>query len=165
MKRWHRIAGTGLLALIGVAACTSRDPSGPPRVHYGEDLCRYCNMIVSDERFVAAEVVEVAPGRYDDLVFDDLGCLLHYRGDHPDDTVAATWVRDFGGEAGWLPAAQASYLRSSSLQTPMLSGLAAMSSPKEVRNALSRYPGELLEFDELAGTIGENDADDRVSME
>lgn len=154
----------GLVVLVAAVGCTSRDVTQPPVVHYGEDLCEHCNMIVSDERFAAALVLEAQRGRYRDLLFDDVGCLVDYLADHPDEPVAATWVRDYG-EDGWLPAEQASYLWSEQLHTPMLSGLAAMSSPQQVAAAAADYPGKLLDFGSLASRSEDPQADSGATME
>ena len=45
------------IAVAG-AGCADRSADGPPVVHYGQDVCAACNMIVSEERFAAALVVK-----------------------------------------------------------------------------------------------------------
>ena len=59
-----------LLIVSLLLGCVSNlDPSEPPEVHYGEDVCDACNMIISEPRFAAAYYTEDGAVRR----FDDIG--------------------------------------------------------------------------------------------
>ena len=45
--------------LILASGCGRRSDTGPPELHYGQDVCAACNMIVSEERFAAAVVARI----------------------------------------------------------------------------------------------------------
>ena len=44
--------------VMAAAGCSSSDPTAPPTVYYGQDVCVMCGMIISDERFAAAMIVD-----------------------------------------------------------------------------------------------------------
>lgn len=141
-------------AMAAVGGCREPAALAPPTVHWGEDVCAVCSMIVTDDRFAAALAVSEggAPdaGPYRTLLFDDLGCLLRHERDHPDQTVAARWVRAMQ-QRRWLDAGTAVYVRSDEIHTPMASGLAACADLKSARAAAERYGGEILQFHRIAG--------------
>jgi copper chaperone NosL len=113
------------LAVVALAGCASSQAKiEPPTIYYGEDICDQCGMIISDERFAAASVVEVGEGRTDTRVFDDVGGLFVYHAAHPDETVLARYVHDYNTKA-WLAAEDAFYVRSDDVHSPMGHGVAA----------------------------------------
>jgi copper chaperone NosL len=119
----NRLLMAAMAAVIGVCvtACTRSDTGlpEPVPVHFGEDECGHCKMIVSDDR-QAAEVV-VQRGRA--TVYDDLGCLLsHEAPTRPDPT--RVFVRAFDG-SGWVRADVAVVVRSAEIASPMGYGFAA----------------------------------------
>jgi nitrous oxide reductase accessory protein NosL len=52
-------------------------------------------------------------------------------------------------ERTWINAADASYVRSSELNTPMNGGVVAFRNPAKAKEAAARYHGELLRFEDL----------------
>jgi len=136
----------GLLLLLLLAACGGgADTSAPPEILYGQDVCDQCNMIISEEKFAAAYWTAGGEARR----FDDMGEMMAYLGDHPDEAVATAWVHDVNS-AEWLAAADAWYVMNSGLTTPMGTGIVALGS-EEAANALA-YGQEMalvLRFDDL----------------
>ncbi len=122
MAAGREIGWAGVLAAAAVllAACTAGPPV-PATLDTANDTCAQCRMAVSDRRF-AAQIV--APGE-EPLFFDDLGCLRAYIEGHRDLPNGATaFVADHRtGE--WVAAADALFSRTSSVATPMASGLLA----------------------------------------
>lgn len=104
-------------------------------------------MIVSDDRFAAALVLE-ADGRRETPVFDDLGCAAAYEAARPEATVLARYVREASG-GGWLVAEDATYLLSEALHTPMAYGVGATATPEAAAELAERFPGEAMGFDRL----------------
>lgn len=107
-----------ILAGAICAACAA----GPPRpesIRLGEDSCAHCRMTIVSIK-TAAQIV--APGG-EPVMFDEIGCLRSYLGDHPLAADAVAYVADHRtGE--WVDAGRAVFSRSSE-QTPMGSGLIA----------------------------------------
>lgn len=107
-----------ILTGVVCAACAT----GPPRpqaIRLGEDACAHCRMTIVSMKTVAQIVT---PGG-EPVMFDEIGCLRDYLGNHPVTEEAVVYVADHRtGE--WIDAARAVFSRTSE-QTPMGSGLLA----------------------------------------
>lgn len=148
IKRFWSMFGLMILALglvvggSGCAGSASAEPT-PPTIHYGEDVCEFCGMIISDERFAAGYLT--ADGQ--EYIFDDIGDMVqHYL--QQEQEVAAAFVHDYQSHV-WIRAETAAYVLSPHLSTPMLSGLVAVSKTEEAQSLISQSGGETLSFDEL----------------
>jgi len=127
-----------------LAAGCSRGPSdGPPTVHFGQDVCAACTMIVSEQRFASAIVPD--DGRGDPLVFDDLGCLFAWEERNPEVPVFARWVHDHDGP-DWVRAEAAWYVRSPEIRSPMGSGVAAFAGEAGARALRAERGGDVSEW-------------------
>lgn len=116
-------------ALTLAAGCAKRAGPEPPPILFGQQECDECRMIISDERFAAALVFDEGDGEFRAVAFDDIGCLFAHEQANATLPVAARYVRDQSTRL-WLSAEAASYVRSSSIETPMASGVAATASPQ-----------------------------------
>ncbi|RME70484.1 MAG: hypothetical protein D6784_16710 [Chloroflexi bacterium] len=140
---------TGFLLVVGVSlgvcACAS-DASAtpqPPTIHYGEDVCEFCGMIVSEERFAAGYVLQDGTER----VFDDIGDMIQQYLREPGQ-VAALFVHEYN-EHTWIRAETAYYVHSDHLTTPMLSGLAAFAGEAAAQQAAADLQGQVMQFEDL----------------
>ncbi|MDQ7029915.1 MAG: nitrous oxide reductase accessory protein NosL [Ardenticatenia bacterium] len=144
MRVWVAAAVLAVVLAVGISACGSGSVvNGPPEVRYGEDVCDECRMIISDARFAAAYVTAGGDVRR----FDDIGDMVVYFSRVHEDVVAF-WVHDYGTKV-WLRAEEASFVRSSSVQTPMGHGLVAFASRGEAEAFVREHGGEIVEFGEL----------------
>jgi nitrous oxide reductase accessory protein NosL len=145
----HRYLGPlwGLLLAVSLPACDRQPDLSPPQLAYGQVECNNCRMIVSEERFAAAAVV-VAGDEVRKLAFDDIGCLLTYLQAPPHDAQVIPYVHDYE-TTKWIKAADAVFLRSEKLRTPMASHLVACVSEGAARQLLTQYPGEIVAFADL----------------
>ncbi len=136
------------LALLLAAGGCGREPTlDPPDVAYGKALCERCGMIVSDERFATAMIVDRG-GEILPVVFDDIGDMLEYERD-AGPVVLRRYVHDH--ETGdWLNAERAVYVWSDALRTPMASGLAAFAGADAAQAAAEGLGGETLSYPDLA---------------
>lgn len=105
-------------------------------------------MIISDERYATALVVEDDRGRPEALLFDDAGDQIIYERENPTGTVLARWVHDQQTHA-WLPAESAWYIRAESLPTPMASGIAAFAHKADAERMAGELNGVVLTFEQL----------------
>lgn len=149
-----RRRGLPALALLAVA-CSSPQTIDPPTIHYGQDLCAHCNMIISEERFASAAIVQTPDGRYRPMVYDDIGCMVA-AGKPAEGVVVARYVHDHDA-LGWVAADRASYVKAEQLRSPMLSGLAAWSEREGAENGARRFSGVVLEWAELPTLSGPPD--------
>jgi copper chaperone NosL len=115
----------------------------PPEIHYGQDLCEFCGMIISDPRYAAGYLTSDG----EDHIFDDIGnmAVSHLQ---KQDEVRAFFVHDYGDQR-WIRAETAHYVLSPKLVTPMLHGLAAFDTPEKAQALAAELEGKVLTFDEL----------------
>ena len=120
-----RITLSAFIAIALVAGCQQK-PSAvtPPNIQYGQTPCEGCGMIVSDQRFAAAIILELPDGERRPAAFDDIGCMLDYEREHHDGKVLARFVKDVT-TGQWVSADVANFVRGKSIQSPMASGIAA----------------------------------------
>ncbi len=105
-----------LLLILLVGACAD----GTPEIAFDLDECRYCRMIISDERFAAAATT--ATGRT--VRFDSIECLAGWvlAEEEPPRSV---WVTDAARPGVLVPASEARFRRDSTLHSPMGQGWVA----------------------------------------
>lgn len=133
-----------IFLLLAVTACggTPTEPA-PPTIHYGEDICEFCGMIVTEERFAAAYVTSDGHGH----VFDDIGDMVQSHLENPED-VTAFFVHDYESKE-WIRAETAYFVQSGDLSTPMVSGLAAFASADKADEFANQWAGDVMTFEEL----------------
>jgi copper chaperone NosL len=134
------------LAGLALAGCGSGQAKiAPPTIYYGEDICDQCGMIISDERFAAASVVELSPGRTDTHVFDDIGGMLLYQQSHPAEKVLARYVHDYNTKA-WLAAGDAFYVTGETIHSPMGHGVAALATQDAAAELAAAMDAEVIDY-------------------
>ena len=138
--------GMGLLSVLFgavLAGCESTRADRPPHIRYGEETCASCHMLISEERFAAA--ARTASG--ETRLFDEIGCLLQQR-QQLDAEGARIWVHDYESGA-WLEAAQAVFVRSRELPTPMGHGIVAVATRAAAARVAQEVHGEIMEWSQL----------------
>lgn len=137
-----------LLVLLGMAGCKDKIDTGPHVVHYGEDSCERCRMIISDKRFAAQYITSSGEARK----FDDIGCMIDDLGEagKRGEKALAVYISDYAtGE--WIDAEKASYLQNGELKSPMGYNIAAFGSAGEMSASPFYKNGKALGgFGELA---------------
>jgi copper chaperone NosL len=130
------------LLLTACANNASAEPT-PPTIHYGEDVCEFCNMIISDERYAAGYITQ--DGRQH--IFDDIGNMFR---SHlaKNDQVIAFFVHNHA-DKNWIRAEKAFYVHSNQLITPMLSGFAAFEAADQANILAAEMHGQVMTFDEV----------------
>lgn len=136
-----------LLAACGNAATTELKP---PEIHYGEDICEFCGMIISDERFAAGYIT--ADGQ--ERIFDDLGGMFIAHLERQEE-VRAFFVHDYENPR-WIRAETAYYVLSEQVATPMLHGLLASENQAQAEALAKAHQGQVLTFDQVLAHFEEN---------
>jgi len=136
--------GGGYPALWLLGLLLGCGPREPRDIAFGEETCSHCHMTVADARF-SAEVITRTGRTY---IFDDVGCLANWLRDEPA-PIASAWVWSMAPGEGWIPAAEAVYVQSDSLHTPMGSGLAAFRPGPAADSLRVRLAGRLMAWDEV----------------
>ena len=126
----------GMMLLVTAACGVTAD--GPPEITVDRTACSHCGMLISEPLYAAAYRAPEAEGR----VFDDIGCLLAAaRGEAG--TGLRFWFHDASG-GGWIDGAEASFVTSAEIRTPMGGGLIAYRDPAAAADAARRLHGEVV---------------------
>jgi len=140
------------LLLLTLAACSNSAAAGPtpPKIYYSEDICEFCGMIISEERFAAGYITQDGQ----EHIFDDIGDMTQSYLESKDEITAA-FVHDHKNHT-WIKAQTAYFVMSEDLPTPMLSGLAAFSTQEQAQKFANELHGQVLSFDQLLTHYREN---------
>ncbi len=143
MRYWISLLVVSLVVLL--AACRQADTGPqPPDIAYGQDMCDECGMVIDQPKFAAATVLTTGESHK----FDDIGEMVAYHMEHPDQTVEAWFVHDYYSEE-WIRAETAYYIVSSELMTPMSFGVAALANAAEAAKLGQELGANVLTFDEM----------------
>lgn len=163
--RRSRSAKTGLTLLIGAIlvpwmGCGSSDELSPPALHLGEDVCSHCNMILNEEKFVAASIEVSKDGMRTTLLFDDLSCLVDHEKAPDAPQVLARYVHD-AQSVNWIPVEAATFVHSESIRSPMGGGVLAVSTGPLVESFSKEYESRPMTFEQVVQLLREGIPDDR----
>ncbi|MEX1240260.1 MAG: nitrous oxide reductase accessory protein NosL [Cyclobacteriaceae bacterium] len=131
------------ILLLPLLSCTVE----PEPLHYGQDACHTCKMTLMDKKF-GAELVSQKGKVYK---FDDVNCMLTFynSGEIPPQEFAYRLVTDFSQPANLIEAADAFYLKSPALKTPMASQIAAFQQKENMEKFKKDLKGIYLVWGEL----------------
>ncbi len=133
-----------LLIGLTLTGCGSETNDGPPAIRYGDSMCIECGMIISDERFATATIVEGDRGN-EPLLFDDFNCQMIFESKHTDLAIVDRWSHDHGSNA-WLHMADAWFVQSDQLHTPMASNIASFATQEDATAFAQPIDGAVLDF-------------------
>ena len=129
--------------LISLISCSTE----PEPLRYGEDACHTCKMTLMDRKFGCELVTK--KGKV--FKFDDLNCMLSYY-NSPDvnpQEFAHRLVVDFTQPTKLIPAADAFYLKSAEIKSPMASQIAAFETKASMETVQKELRGIYLVWGEL----------------
>ena len=110
--------------LFLIPACRGAAPA-PAALDPAHDVCGFCHMVISDQRFASQVVAPYEEPRF----FDDMGCLGNYLAAAPAlPARARVYVADHRTKA-WIPAERAVFTSVETLAAPMGSHIIAHESP------------------------------------
>ncbi len=139
-------------ALMLISGCDQQTADGPPAIRLGDSVCDQCNMIISDERWATATIIEGQRGP-EPRLFDDFNCQVNHENEHPEFTILARWSHDHA-TLEWLHTEDSHFLLSPSLRAPMGSNIAAFSSQSAAETANAEQAGEVLTFESAWKRLG-----------
>ena len=119
----------------------------PEPLQYGQDACHTCKMTLMDKKF-GAELVTKKGKVYK---FDDVNCMLNFynSGDIVPEEFSHKLVVDFSQPANLIEAADAFYLKSSEIKSPMASHVAAFGKKESMEDLKKQWNGIYLVWGEL----------------
>lgn len=141
----HTLVAAILAPTLIVSACGEQSIEIPPTVRLGDSLCDHCNMIITDQRWATATVVQ-GPRGPEARLFDDFNCQVNYESKHPDAKVLARWSHSHTSSQ-WMRTEKSRFLLSPNLRTPMGSKLAAFESASDAERAKVEVGGDVMTFE------------------
>ena len=119
----------------------------PEPLQYGRDACHSCKMTLIDKKF-GAELVSSKGKVYK---FDDVNCMLtfYHSRQEKNSEFAHKLVVDFTSPSTLIDAADAFYLKSPEIKTPMASQVAGFSTKLSMEKAKKEFNGIYLVWGEL----------------
>jgi len=128
-------------ALLGAAmllAASCRVAAvGPPDIVVDRTPCSHCGMLISEPLYAAA--YETAAG--EPRVFDDLGCLRNAA--RTGGAERRVWVHD-AATGAWMDGAEAIFVSSSEIRTPMGGGFLAYRRLEDAERAAAKHKGRII---------------------
>ncbi len=143
LKHWT-ILGAATTTLLLTGGCGSESDAGPPTIRYDDSICDECGMIISDERFATATIIQGDRGN-EPMIFDDFNCQIIFENKHTDLTITGRWSNDYSSKE-WLETQNAWFVKSPNLRTPMASNMAAFASKEEAQSFAKTIDGDTVDF-------------------
>lgn len=148
----RRSGGWGAPVTILVALVLGACSDGPRDIQVGAEDCAHCRMMVSEHVFAAQLITD----RGRPYVFDSIECMAEFldEGEEiPQERVRSLWVTDFNVPGRWIGVADAHFLRSQDLRSPMGLNLSAYGSESEARENRALFGGEILTWEEVRDVV------------
>ncbi len=136
-----------LFLLLLVFSCSTK----PDPIHFGEDECDYCRMMISDQRY-GGELITTKGKIYK---YDSVECLAAYIVEQKNgfNDLHSIWTIDFNNPKEFIDASQAWYLYSDLLKSPMGLNLSAFSDQNMAETVKNVYTGELVRWDNVKNIV------------
>jgi copper chaperone NosL len=149
MKRQATLPILFVAFALLLAACAVK-PAQPaaPEIHYGEDMCSDCGMIINDARFAASYAAKEGESAYQTFIFDDIGDMLHHMQQNLTLMGVGWWVHDYDSQK-WIDASTAYFVVSDQIKTPMNHGMAAFTTQAAAEKLAVEVNGQVYDWDKI----------------
>jgi copper chaperone NosL len=134
---------TILFAALLLASCSPK----PEPIDYGNDICDFCKMNITDNKY-AAELVTSKGKVYK---FDSIECLFQFKDLEfkSDDEIHSELVNDFSNPGELIDLKKAFFLKSEVFRSPMGMNVLSVSSEEKLNEIKSQHGGEVLTYSEV----------------
>lgn len=142
---------TKILLSFFVAICALACTPEVEPIRYGAENCAHCMMTISDRRFGAELLTQ--KGRV--YKFDAVECLaaFHIENANTGHTVHSLWITDFSNPGTLINAETATYLRSTTLKSPMGLYLSGYGTRDDAEAAQAEHAGVLMGWPEVEAFV------------
>lgn len=134
----RRAAIVAVVTLAAGAGCGVK-ADGPPHIEVDRTPCAHCGMLISETMFAAAFRAPGAEAR----AFDDIGCLVASAKREADSGGLHFWFHD-ATSGSWISGADATFVKSERLRTPMNGGLVAYRDLSDAQRGAAEYRGRVI---------------------
>jgi len=138
------------IILLILASCDNDKEIKPVDIHYGQDICERCKMIISEERFSSQMILKNG----EVYNFDDIGGMITYISENKiNPEKEKMYVKDFITKK-WLTSDEAVFISLENINTPMNFGLIAVSDKDAADKIMSEHGGKYVgNFDNVTEFI------------
>ncbi len=138
---------TFIIISLLIVSCTTK----PEPLVAGKDACVHCKMPVADTRF-GSEIISDKGRIYK---FDDINCMLQWSRQSSNINAGSAnfYVVNYFDQIDLMNAADAVYLKSDNLRTPMNSGFAAFANKEDAEKLLKDDGGVLVDWNFVQNEI------------
>ena len=125
---------------VALSACTA----GPEAFAYGKDLCEDCKMTIMEPQY-GAEIITLK-GRV--FKFDDIHCIVNYinKDKIKESDIKQIVFVDYNNRDVFVEAANASFVTSPQLKSPMNSNTAAFATTEAAQQTAARVNGTVMNW-------------------
>jgi copper chaperone NosL len=122
-------------------------------IHFGEDICSHCKMIISDQRYGG----ELLTAKAKPYKFDSIECMAAYilKENEGSENIYSLWTIDFNKPEKLINADQAWYLLSNSLKSPMGLNLSSCLTHDNAESLKNLYGGEIMHWAAIKEVVRE----------
>lgn len=133
-----------LVVLILISAC-GKEKYEPQPINPEVDICVVCKMAIKDDQYPTQIITKDGQS----LKFDDLGDMNKWKEENGEDTIGASFVRDYHS-LQWIRYEKAYYVYDSSIQTPMAYGIVSFEKEEDATNFIANHgSGQLMNAEQL----------------
>lgn len=127
----------------------------PEPIEYGKNVCDFCRMNITDNKF-AAELITRKGKVYK---FDSIECLFQFKQVTIEnkDNIHSEWVNDFSNPGVLINLKSAFFLKSDVFRSPMGMNVLSVASEEKLNEIKTKYGGEILTYYQVEkSAISEN---------
>lgn len=136
-----------IIAVIGLLLLVTACSQEPAEIHYGNDECAHCKMMITDAQFASQIVTDKGKVHK----FDAIECMaIYYQMNQDELDGAKLYVSNYAKPGNWLNAKKTQFVKSEVVNSPMGESLIAFPSRKEAEKHISDRPGKLLKWAEVS---------------
>lgn len=134
---------TFLFAVFLLFSCSPK----PEPIDYGNDVCDFCKMNITDNKY-AAELVTSKGKIYK---FDSIECLFQFKNLEfkSDNEIHVELVNDFSNPGELIDLRKAFFLKSDVFRSPMGMNVLSVSSEEKLSEIKSQHGGQVLTYNEV----------------
>jgi len=142
-----QITSLPLLPFALLTICLGGCSTKPQPIRIGQDNCDFCKMAISDNRF-GAEIV-TKKGKI--FKFDDEHCIIGFLNTKKitQQEIAGVYFTDFNSPHQLINVAEAHFLQSPALKSPMNGNIAAFTSEDSLYAVLPLFYGNKISWEEM----------------
>ncbi|WP_304131994.1 nitrous oxide reductase accessory protein NosL [Ignavibacterium album] len=134
-----------LLIFPVVLLLTSCAPEPEP-IDYGSDICEFCKMNITDNKYGA----EVVTHKSKIFKFDSIECLFRFKKNYiNNDEIHSEWVSDFSQPGKLIDLKKAFFLKSDIHRSPMGMNVLAVESEEVLNEIKNKDGGNELTYNEV----------------